>query len=87
MAKSTKSLGRPVAYGKWIETPEVLKQFPKIPAIIAAEVMRSTGTDVNAVRDANLRAAYKGTFGIDAPAHRGRIRVPHEPMPADVKAE
>lgn len=66
----------PPAFGRWSETPEVLKRFPKIPAIIVAEVMRQSGTDVNAVRADALRRAYQEEFGVEAPVRRSRkIRV------------
>lgn len=72
----TKTDARIPHYSRWIETPEVLKRFPKIPAVIVAEVMRQSGTDVNATRHAAMKRAYEEEFGVPAPVKKPRpIRV------------
>lgn len=76
------------AFSRWVETPEVLKRFPKIPAVIVAEVMRQSGTDVNATRSDALRNAYKEEFGVDAPVKVSRkIHVSEVEKPRDANPQ
>lgn len=46
-------------YEAWAQLPETKKKFPQVPAVIAAEFMKTRGTDPNASRMELMHIAYQ----------------------------